>query len=245
MEEPLMKNGNILITGANRGLGLALVREGLQQGYQVFAACRNPIAARQLQELKERHDNDLNIVAMDVTDEASIIKAKKHIEKETTSISMIFNNAGINTSSGFDASATFGPLAKIETAAIERLINVNALGPLSVSKIFYPLLLPENLRVIVFISSDRGSLGLKTVGSIGYAVSKAALNMVVKKLSQELFENGIQSFAVHPGWVRTDMGGNQATLDPAASANAIFQLAINYRGAPGRFVNFDGSPLPW
>jgi NAD(P)-dependent dehydrogenase (short-subunit alcohol dehydrogenase family) len=229
----------ILITGTNRGLGLALVTAYLDRGDHVFAACRKPPSAVKLQALAERCPDRLTILSLDVADEASIGQAAKAIGSQTKRLDLLINNAGI-----FPRGTT---LSSIEVGTLLQTMHVNAIGPLMVARALVRLLEKSDHPVILNVSSDSGSLALKTTGGdYGYCASKAALNMLTRALAFDLQSRGIIVIALHPGWVRTDMGGRSAPLSPKNSALGILSLADRLTLSDcGRFLTWDGHELPW
>lgn len=241
-----MKRKTILVTGAGRGLGLALTREALGRGHVVFATCRDPIAAPGLLELADTHDGSrLRVVQMDMTDPASVAAAEEQIAGKAKALNFAFANAGTNLAPGFDIPASRGPLAVLEPDALAALFRINVLGNLNILRAFQPMLAAAVGATVICISSDRASIALAGRESIGYSISKTALNMLIKKLSPELEEAGIRIIAVHPGWLRTDMGGPTARVEPADAALDIVQLAETSDHTTGVFLRTDGTQLPW
>jgi NAD(P)-dependent dehydrogenase (short-subunit alcohol dehydrogenase family) len=182
---------------------------------------------------------------MDVCDPDSVEEACQRVSRKAQSLDILISNAGINLAPGFDLSASRGPLAALDPNALGELFKTNALGNLNVLKAFRPLLAASSESVIVCISSDRASIASAGRESIGYSISKAALNMLVRKLAPELGDAGIKIVAVHPGWLRTDMGGPAAPVDPDVAANRIVNLAEKADYPTGSFLSSDGTELPW
>ncbi len=230
---------HVLVTGSNRGIGLALVNACLDRGDRVFATCRKPSAAVKLQALAKRHPDRLAIHALDVVDQASIGQAARHIRSQTKRLDLLINNAGV-----FTRGTT---LATYQVETLLETVQVNAIGPLMVARRFLRLLEKSDHPVIVNVSSDSGSLALKTSGgNYGYCASKAALNMFTRALAFDLQPRGIIVIALHPGWVRTDMGGGSAPLSPRDSALGILSLSDRLTMSDcGRFLAWDGHELPW
>jgi NAD(P)-dependent dehydrogenase (short-subunit alcohol dehydrogenase family) len=194
---------HIFITGASRGLGLEFTRQYLAQGNKVYASCRNPEQATFLQDLKERYEDKLHIIGLDVTDEEGRNKAFKSISTLTNHLDILINNAGI-ISGNERESSSFGEIYKED---FSKVFLVNSISPLLVSEKFFPLLEKSEGAKIVNISSQNGSIALRDVGGkYSYAASKAALNMITKILSYDVIDKGIVAIAVHPGWIKTDMG---------------------------------------
>jgi NAD(P)-dependent dehydrogenase (short-subunit alcohol dehydrogenase family) len=233
------------ITGANRGLGLELTRQYLERGDQVFAASRTPADAAELQQLQQQYADRLVLLPLDVTNSASIAAAVQAVVSNTDAIDVLINNAGVYPHAGSgDAHQRLGHLTHDD--AIETM-QVNAIGPLLVSQALLPLLRAGNKGRILSISSGQGSLTWKATGDpYHYSASKAALNMYMRSLAAEVGHMGLTSVLVDPGWMRTDMGGDHATQDPADSARGIIRLADQLHAEEnGSFVTWQGQPVPW
>ena len=235
----------VFITGANRGLGLELVRQYLERGDQVFAASRQPAAAADLQRLHQQYADRLVLLPLDVTDAASIAAAVAAVAAETDALDVLINNAGVYPHAGSgDAHQRLGQLTHDD--AIEAL-QVNAIGPLLVAQALLPLLRAGVKGRILSMSSGQGSLTWKATGDpYHYSASKAALNMYMRSLAAEIGAYGLISVLVDPGWMRTEMGGESATQEPADSARGIIRLAEQLHAEEnGSFVTWQGRPVPW
>ncbi|MCE2470908.1 MAG: SDR family oxidoreductase [Anaerolineae bacterium] len=232
---------NILITGANRGIGLALTKEYLSQGdCRVFASCRNPAGAAELNELAESHAGRLLVLQLDVNDEASIKRAVDAVSAEAGSLDALINNAGI---SGSDGARNMGQLIAAEVASV---ITTNAVAPLIVTQACRELLQKSDNPRVVMISSGLGSLARTGGNAYAYRMSKAAMNMAARALAFDGAMAGITTVTVAPGWVKTDMGGPNAVLQPEESASGLLTLIDGLSsGDNGNFFRFDGSQLPW
>ena len=233
------------ITGANRGLGLELTRQYLERGDQVFAASRHPAEATELQQLRQQYADRLVLLPLDVTNDASIAAAVQAVSAVTDALDVLINNAGVYPHAGSrDAHQRLGQLT--HTDAIEAM-QVNAVGPLLVSQALLPLLRAGHKGRILSISSGQGSLTWKATGDpYHYSASKAALNMYMRSLAAEIGNQGLISVLVDPGWMRTGMGGDAATQDPADSARGIIRLAEQLHAEEnGSFVTWQGQPVPW
>ena len=231
----------ILITGANRGIGLGFVEKYLvQDETRVFATCRNPQTATELMALADANER-LTIVQLDVTDGESIASSLRTVSTQCDGIDLLINNAGINTKGG---------LQSFETSTSETMLdilNVNVVGPFMVIQAYIDLLKAGQNTRIVNISSQMGSLTRKTSGnSYAYCSSKAALNMVSRALAADLQQYDITTVMVHPGWVQTDMGGPNAAITIDTAVNGMVEifdgLAANDNG---KFYQWDGQELPW
>ncbi len=232
---------NILITGANRGIGLALVEQYLAAGgYRVFASCRNPDAASALNALAEANPQTLRILQLDVDDEASIKRAVDAISVDSDSLDALINNAGV---SGGDDTRSMGQL---NAAAVAAVITTNAVASLIVTQACRDLLKRSDNPRVVMISSGLGSLARADGSAYAYRMSKAAMNMAARVLAFDDAMAGITTVTMAPGWVRTDMGGPSANLAPEESASALLAL-IEKLGATdnGRFYRYDGLEMDW
>jgi len=232
---------NTLITGANRGIGLALTKEYLSTGdIRVFASCRNPAGAAELNALAESSVGRLLILQMDVNDEASIKRAVGAVKAEAGSLDLLINNAGI---SGSDGARNLGQLDSAEVAAV---IRTNAVAPLIVTQACRELLRQSDNPRVVMISSGMGSLTDAGGNAYAYRMSKAAMNMAARVLALDPAMAGITTVTMAPGWVRTDMGGTSANLAPEESARALLAVISGLRASDsGKFYRYDGSALDW
>lgn len=226
----------IFITGANRGLGLEFVRQYLAEGARVFAAARNP-AASELAQLKIQHGQTLTLVPLDVTQETDLRAAVATVQQETPALDLLINNAAVNRR-GFE-------LGNYERGAMLEAMHVNAVAPVLIGQAFHDLLRKGMTPKIVNISTQIGSFASNQDGYTPlYAASKAALNMYTRSFAHEA--QGIIAIAVHPGWVRTDMGGQEAPLSPEDSIRMLRKLIAHLTLADsGRFFNYDGQPHPY
>ena len=232
-----MTPATILLTGANRGIGLELARQFAEDGWQVIACCRNPAGADELQALAERHPA-LEIHALDVTDYTQMAALGRELGDRP--IDILLSNAGIFGSK----SAAFG---SIDPGEWRQVLEVNTIAPLMLAQAFVEQVAASERKLIAVISSKMGSIDDNgSGGSYLYRSSKTAVNQVFKCLSIDLAERGIAAISLHPGWVKTDMGGPNAETGSDASAaglKAILQSAGPQHN--GRFLNYDGSPIPW
>lgn len=228
----------VLITGANRGLGFEFASQYAACGWRVFAACRNPAAAGDLRQLEQIAGDSLSVIAMDVTDAESVGKAATQFKD--LAIDVLINVAGIAGASG----QTTG---NVDYKAWAHVLEVNTMGALRVLKSFIEQIVRSERRLVVAITSGMGSLADNTSGgSIAYRSSKAAVNMVMRSAAIDLAPRGISCVLVHPGWVRTDMGGPRAPLSPQESVTSIRRLIDTFGPKhSGNFYNYDGHEYPW
>lgn len=220
-----------LITGANRGIGLEYATQLRARGETVIATCRDVDKAAELKA------TGAEVLALDVADEQSISDLGKKLEDRA--IDVLINNAGVSSTSKSLADCTKEELAKV--------LLINSIAPMLVTKAVLPSLKKGSTKLIVHISSQLGSIANNTGGSsYGYRASKAALNQFNRSLSAELAPLGYHTLCMHPGWVRTDMGGPNATLSTEESVRSMLGVISKAREvASGSFLNFDGKPLPW
>ena len=226
----------VVITGANRGIGLEFVSQYLADGWQVYGCCRRPESATQLAGLAS--NSALSIHQLDVGNPDSVEKLALALSEQ--SIDLLINNAGIYGGER----QSFGD---IDYAQWARVLEVNTLGPYRVSTALANQVENGEQRLMVNVSSAMGSIERYTTGGhYIYRSSKAALNMVTVNLAHDLRSRGITVLSVHPGWVRTDMGGSSADISTQTSAAGLRQLISNATiEDSGRFFSWDGSALPW
>jgi NAD(P)-dependent dehydrogenase (short-subunit alcohol dehydrogenase family) len=211
----------VFLTGADRGLGFSLCTRLLEKGCQVFAGQYMP-AWPELAALAKQNPRSLHIIPLDVTSPDSIRGAAESVEQVAGSLDMLINNAGV-----FSASVFRSIREPQDYAEMQRLYDVNTLGPLRVVEAFLPLLDRGGLKRLCFVSSEAGSIGASDrTAWYGYCMSKAALNMGVRILFNHLRPEGYTFRLYHPGWVRSYMHGDkknmEATLEPAeAAAQAV------------------------
>ena len=234
----------VLITGANRGLGLEFVRQYVADGWRVIAACRDPGSAGELGELAESYP-ELRLVAMDVADHGTIDVAAEEIGDEP--IDVLVNNAGVfgpKVGAENDWRQSFG---HIDYDIWRNVLDVNTLAPVKIAETFVANVAAGEQKKIVTISSQLGSIGdTGSDGLFAYRTSKAAVNMAMVSLSNQLSPQGIIVAVFCPGWCRTDMGGEEATLEPAESvANLRGLIAALTLEDTGTFTHHSGERLPW
>jgi NAD(P)-dependent dehydrogenase (short-subunit alcohol dehydrogenase family) len=227
----------ILITGANRGIGLALVKVLAERGDTVIAACRRPENAAELSDLANKPGHHVEILRMDVADPQSIAAAQAHFGERP--LDVLVNNAGIISP---DRQSTLD----MDFDGWTEAFQINTVAPLRIAQAFLPNLRLSAAGKILSISSTMGSMSYARSDRIAYRSTKTALNKVMQGLATDLRRAGIAVSVAHPGWVRTDMGGGGADIAPATSAAGLAMVIdrMNPSDSP-RFYNFDGSQLPW
>ena len=228
----------VLVTGANRGLGLEFVRQYAADGWRVVAACRDPGAAGELNRLAAESGGRISVIALDVSDPASVRAAAQSLAGAP--IDLLINNAGVGSPRG-------QKLGALDYAAWARVLDVNTLGPMRVTEAFIDHLATGGGKKVVTITSGMGSIADNgSGGSYAYRSSKAAVNMVVKSLSLDLAPRGITCIVMNPGWVRTDMGGPGGKISPEESIAAMRKVIARLTPTDsGKFFNYDGGQYPW
>jgi NAD(P)-dependent dehydrogenase (short-subunit alcohol dehydrogenase family) len=228
----------VLITGANRGLGLEFARQYAAQGWSVIAACRRPKQAKELNALARRAQGRLTIETLDVTDARAVAALARRYAR--AKIDLLINNAGV-----------YGPkaqsFAKMDYAGWAETFAANTIAPFRIAQALAKPVAASEQKRIVAITSQMGSIADNEIGNYyAYRSSKAALNMVLRSLARDLAGKGVTVIALHPGWVRTRMGGPNAPLSPAESVSAMRKTIEGLKpGDSGRFLAYDGRSVPW
>lgn len=227
----------VLITGANRGIGLEFCRQYAAAGWQVLACSRHPSDG--LAGLAARFPEQTSMHALDVADHDQIERLAQLLGKE--SIDLLLNNAGIYPDSD---NKGFG---HTDYAEWMQAFRINTMAPLKMAETFAPHLARGGDRTIVTITSKMGSIADNGGGgSYLYRSSKAAVNMVVKSLAIDLKPAGITAVVFHPGWVQTDMGGPNAMISAAQSVSGMRAVIARLTPADsGKFFGYDGQEIPW
>ena len=226
----------VLITGANRGIGLALVKAYAGRRDKVIAAIRSTSDRSELDAFVATAPNWVEVIEMDVADAAEIGRARRKLEAEP--IDVLINNAGVG-----------GPERQTATdmdfdGLIETL-NVNTIAPLRVATAFLPNVKAAKGKIIT-LSSQMGQVQSASTDSLAYRVSKAAVNKLMRGLAAELKPQGIPVLIVHPGWVKTDMGGEGAPLSSDESAAQLQKLIDRLDiASTGKFLAWNGKELAW
>ena len=226
----MTKFKTILITGSNRGIGLELIKESLAKNFSVIGTFRNKNNAQELLKLKS---NNLKLFEMDVVKEKSILNVSNNIDD---TIDYLICNAGINNGYGgiFDIDHSYEKMLEV--------LNVNVLGCILTIKHFTKNL-SKNAKIIL-ISSIMSVQKHSGSNAVIYRASKAAVNNIMVSISQEFKSKYITVSSFHPGWVRTDMGGPNATLSAKESASSLIKSFENLTFEDtGKFFNYDGSEM--
>ncbi|XP_066557105.1 C-signal [Amia ocellicauda] len=245
----------VLITGASRGLGLQMVKALVTGGRRpdtVIATAREPAAAQELRDLADKHQA-VHIVPLDVVNQSSIEQATREVEAllGDEGLNCLINNAAINLND---------TLEETTAEAMMKTYETNTVSPLMITKAFLPLLkkaaeqgtgMGIHRAAVINISSMLGSIHLNwgpgaAFKSYSYRTSKAALNLVTRSLAADLMTEGILCTVLHPGWVRTDMGGPDADLSAEESISALLSVVYNLSEKDhGGFLDYKGNTLPW
>jgi len=226
----------VLLTGANRGIGLEFVKQYLEAGWQVLACCRDPEQANALQALGDH--SSLSIHQLDVADAQSIQALASELANQP--IDILLNNAGIYAT----GANHFG---EVDTGIWIRAIQTNTIAPLLMAQAFIHNIEQGERKLIATLSSKVGSIDdNQSGGGYAYRSSKSAVNQVMKSLSIDLAPRGINTVSLHPGWVQTDMGGPNALINTKESVTGMMSVLDNLSNdLSGSFINYDGSIIPW
>jgi NAD(P)-dependent dehydrogenase (short-subunit alcohol dehydrogenase family) len=228
----------VFVTGANRGIGFEYVRQLIARSDHVVAGYRDVKRSRALLAMAKKHEN-LDAIVVDVTDPDQIENMRDFIADKFGRLDMLINNAGIQIKYEADLDA-------IAPDEIMENFHVNVVGPFLAGKILHPLLVKGINPKIINITSQMGSIEQASGNAAPYRISKAALNMLTKNQSVAYASDGIIAVALHPGWVRTDMGGSSAPLAPTDSVAGMLKVIDNLKDKDsGRFIGYDGRPRSW
>jgi NAD(P)-dependent dehydrogenase (short-subunit alcohol dehydrogenase family) len=237
LKERTVIMATILITGANKGIGLELAIRYAKSGNNVFACCRNPDNADELNILAEQYD--LTVVAVSVGDDSSVNAMAEKLQD--TPIDILINNAG-----------TIGPKPEQQTAYVMDFdgwadtMNINALAPVRVMHALMTNLRAGSNRKVVTISSQLGAISVDMPMNYAYSASKAAINKYMKLAAIELAKENINVGLIHPGWVQTSMGGPGADITPQESAVGIINVIDKLNAENnGGFWNWNGEVHAW
>lgn len=225
-------NGTVLITGANRGIGLALAEHFTNAGFKVIGTARKPEQANELRE------TGALVEQLDVTDQASVDALAQRLAD--TPIDILINNAGIKGSDNKD-------LASLSVENMAWVLNVNTLGPVRVMKALFSNVESSKRKTVVNISSTMGSIERNTWGCCaGYRASKTALNSINKTFAVDFGKQGLTFVVMHPGYVQTDMNEGQGNITPDQSAAGLMDVIIGLDTSDnGKFYDWQGNELPW
>lgn len=226
----------VVISGANRGIGLEFVKQYLDDGWRVIAGCRAPESAFELNKLQE--SGALMVLPLNVVDQSSRENFCRAVGDQP--VHLFINNAGI-----------YGPkdamLGNIDEQTWLEVLHVNTVAPLKMVELLHQNLLATESATIAVLSSKMGSISDNTSGGVYiYRSSKAAVNIVAKSLALDLADDQIKVVALHPGWVQTEMGGPNALIDTQTSVGGMRRVISNLsQQQSGSFISYDGTLIPW
>lgn len=229
--------GSILITGCNCGIGLELAKVFAEMSWRVFATCRNPEEADELQKLSSAHPL-MSVHALEVTDAGQ--RERLATEIKDLPIDILFNNAGI-----------YGPkqqgVGETDVDGWLNTLHVNAIAPLQMVECFVENVARSKRKIVASVGSMMGSLSDNTSGGhYAYRTSKAAVHMVMKGLASDLAPREMISVVFHPGWVQTRLGGSRAPVGVQESATGIARVLLALEPSDsGKFYDFSGAERPW
>ena len=235
-----------LITGANRGLGLAFVRRLSLMGWRGLATCRSPGQAEALRRLASESRQAVEVHALDTGDQKSIGALSAAVRDQA--IDLLVCNAGVSPMKQALITGTQGQrIQDADDALWLEAYRTNAIGPLRVAAAFAERVAASERRLMAFISTRMSVAGQNNSGAYyRYRSSKAALNVIVKNLSIELAPRGVTCIALHPGWVRTDMGGHNADVSPEESVTGMLKILLDAKlPKKAQFLDYRGETVPW
>lgn len=226
----------IVVTGANRGIGLEIVRQCAARGDEVFAGARVPEHATKLLALRDASGGRVHVAHCDITDDDSVRAFAASVQG---AVDAVINNAGM-----------MGAMTSLEALDFDdalRTYDTNALGPLRVTRAFLPHLRRGGTRKVLHVSTGMASIEDNTSGgAYAYRMSKAALNMAVRSMANDLRAEGVVTAVINPGWVQTDMGGSGAPTPVAESVRGILaRLDALGPEQSGSFLDWKGGTWPW
>lgn len=223
---------NILITGTSRGIGLELLKLSLSKGNTVFAVGRKLDSKPELKKLQSEHNNKVHLINADLDNPEAPAQVASYVQSKTSSLDLLINNAGI--------------MRKGETEAdFLESFKINSVVPFLMTKALTPLLKSGNNPKAVHVTSLMGSIADNASGGYyAYRSSKTALNMINKSLA--LDNPWLTTIVIHPGWVKTDMGGSEAPTEPKESAEGIWKVLSELKPSDtSGYFDFKGKKLPW
>lgn len=236
----------LLLTGANRGLGLEFVRQYDADGWRIHACARDPEAAPELKTLADAAAGRISLHALDVVDLAAIEALAKRMSG--TPIDVLINCAGwMGTRSFAREGVSVQQFGASDFAEWETVFRINAFAAMKMAEAFVEHVAAGAEKKIVSLTTIMASMAGNTIGGFyQYRASKAALNAIMRSMGIDLAKRGIIAIPLHPGWVRTEMGGPKADIDAPASVSGMRKLIANLKPEQaGRFWRYDGTELPW
>lgn len=227
----------VLVTGASRGLGLEFVKQYAEEGCQVYACCRDPGTSKPLHRISDEASGKVSMHALDVGDAKSVASLATSFGDEP--IDLLINNAGV-----------YGPKSQsaddMDFDGWAQAFATNSMAPLRVAQAFHRNLKNGNAKKLITITSWMGSTAHHGGDFFAYRASKAAVNNVMHGLSLAWKNDGLIVTLLHPGWVKTDMGGENAPLEPHESIAGMRKVIAKLTaGDSGKFLDYSGKELPW
>lgn len=227
----------VLITGANRGIGLEFVKQYHAEGVRVLACARVPSRAEALVQFAAKSGGKVTVHPLDVSSAASVTHLKNEVGE--TAIDLLINNAGVYGSD-------HQKFESFDFDEWQRVLVINSLGPMRVLDALWPNVARSTQKKAIAITSMMGSTERHDGGAFAYRSSKAALNNAMKGMAKALKGHGVIVVPVHPGWVKTDMGGPNATLTVEKSVTDMRALFAKLKPSDsGRYLSHDGAEIPW
>ncbi len=230
---------SILVTGAGRGMGLEWVRQCGQRGWRVYATCKDPFDAGELRRLDEQLDT-VSLHKLDVTDPAQVATLARTLPN--AGIDVLLHNAGVWKD--WDPTLRIG---KLKFDAWEETWQVNVLGVARVTDALLEQVARSDMRLVVGITSEMGCVSnITSPGSYAYRASKAALNAMLHGMAHELKKRSVGVLLLHPGWVRTRIGGDSAALSPAEAVTGMLERIEGFTmEQTGKLFNYRGREIKW
>lgn len=229
----------VLVTGAARGLGLEIVREAMKRGHRIAATVRPESDAAALEALAGEHPDQLTILQMDVTNSAQVTQAAAQLADLWGALDGVINNAAILI-------GRYESFDELNLDDVRQSFEVNVLGTMNVLQKCLPLLYKGEKAVVINVSSEAGTIVNAFPANYPYAISKTAVNMFTERLRAHLEPRGIRAWAIHPGWMRTAMGGDAAPVDPAVTAWGFWEIMERKAAITSKiaFIDATGRPMP-
>ena len=229
---------NILITGANRGLGLGLTHLYLKNNHTVFATARHPESAEELKVLQKTWGDKIAVFTLDLESDESIAEFTNRLKNVASHIDILIHNAGVYHKDEH--------LSILDRKHFLETFHANVFGPIILTKSLFSVLKSSKNPKVAIVSSQMGALTMHAPGSYSYRSSKAAVNMLAKVLADEVETQGISVCTIHPGWVQTEMGGRNAMVSVEDSASGVSSVIESLSlQTTGRFFTWQGDEHPW
>lgn len=229
----------VILTGAARGLGLEVALEAVKREHQIAAVCRPQSDVTTLENLAKKYPRLVSIFKADVTNEKKMSEVASIIEKKWGALDGIINNAAIMI-------GRFESIDELDLDDVRQSFEVNVMGCMNVVKQCLPLVYKGKAPVVINVSSEAGTIVNAFSLNYPYSMSKTALNMFTERLRSHLADKDILAWAVHPGWMRTAMGGDSAPVDPAVTAWGFWEIMERKIEITSKisFIDATGRPMP-